>query len=94
MRLLEEDFMQASLEVINRSAILLHIPEEQSNYVRVILGGADGPLVTIDAAGHIHVTPSVGPGDPEVRKAVTGILQGIQEMSRIANQAKAAGSAG
>ena len=86
--------MRASLEVINRSPILLHIPEEQSNYVRVILGGADGPLVTIDAARHIRVTPSVGPGDPEVRKAVTGILQGIQEMSRIANQAKAAGSAG
>jgi hypothetical protein len=94
MRLLKESFMQASLEVINRSAILLHIPEEQGRYVKVILGGADGPLVTIDAAGHIHVTPSVGPGDPEVRKAVTGILQGIQDMSRIANQAKAAGSAG
>ena len=85
--------MQTSLEVINRSAILLHIPDERGNSVRVILGGADGPLVTIDPAGHIHVTPSVGPGDPEVRKAVTGILQGIQEMNRIASAAKAAGAA-
>jgi hypothetical protein len=85
--------MQTSLEVINRSCILLHLPE-QANSVRVILGGADGPLVTIDAAGHIHVTPSIGPGDPEVRKAITGILQGIQEVARIANEAKATGAAG
>jgi hypothetical protein len=36
------------------------------------------------------VSPSVGPGDPEVRKAVSGILQGIQEIARLANEAKAA----
>jgi hypothetical protein len=86
--------MPTSLEVINRSAILLHIPEEQGKSVKVILGGADGPLVTIDGAGHIHVTPSGGPGDPEVRKAVSGILQGIQEILRVSNEAKAAGAAG
>jgi hypothetical protein len=85
--------MCTSLEVINRSAILLHIPDDHGNSVRVILGGADGPLVTIDSAGHIHVLPSVGPGDPEVRKAVSGILQGIQEMARLANEAKAASTA-
>ena len=50
--------MRTSLEVINRSAILLHLPEEYGNSVKVILGGADGPLVTIDANGHIHVAPS------------------------------------
>jgi hypothetical protein len=82
--------MRTSLEVINRSAILLHIPDDHGNAVKVILGGADGPLVTIDAAGHIHVSPSVGPGDPEVRKAVSGILQGIQEITRLANEAKVA----
>ena len=82
--------MRMSLEVINRSAILLHIPDDHGNVVKVILGGADGPLVTIDRAGHIHVSPSVGPGDPEVRKAVSGILQGIQEIARLANEAKAA----
>ena len=84
--------MRTSLEVINRSAVLLHIPDEHGNSVRVILGGADGPLVTIDAAGHIHVTPSLGPGDPEVRKAISGILSGIQTIGRLANQANAAGA--
>jgi hypothetical protein len=84
--------MRTSLEVINRSAVLLHIPDEQGNSVRVILGGADGPLVTIDAAGHIHVLPSIGPGDPEVRKAISGILSGIQTIGRLANQANAAGA--
>lgn len=82
--------MRTSLEVINRSAILLHIPDDHGNAVKVILGGADGSLVTIDRAGRIHVSPSVGPGDPEVRKAVSGILQGIQEIARLANEAKAA----
>jgi hypothetical protein len=81
--------MHTSLEVINRSAILLHIPDDHGNAVKVILGGADGPLVTIDPAGHIHVSPSIG---PEVRKAVSGILQGIQEIARLANEAKAAGA--
>jgi hypothetical protein len=84
--------MRTSLEVINRSAILLHIPDDHGNSVKIILGGADGPLVTIDPTGHIHVSPSVGPGDPEVRKAVTGILRGIQEIARLANEAKAAAS--
>ncbi len=84
--------MRTSLEVINRTAVLLHIPDEHGNSVRVILGGADGPLVTIDAAGHIHVTPSIGPGDPEVRKAISSILSGIQTMGRLANQANAAGA--
>jgi hypothetical protein len=82
--------MRTSLEVINRSAILLHIPDDHGNSVKVILGGADGPLVTVDPAGHIHVWPAIGPGDPEVRKAVSGILQGIQEIARLANEAKAA----
>jgi hypothetical protein len=82
--------MSTSLEIINRSAILLHIPDQHGNSVKVILGGADGPLVTVDSAGHVHVSPAVGPGDPEVRKAVSGILQGIQEIARLANEATAA----
>jgi hypothetical protein len=82
--------LRTSLEVINRSAILLHIPDDHGNAVKVILAGADGPLVTINRTGHIHGAPSVGPGDPEVRKAVSGILQGIQKIARLANEAKAA----
>lgn len=84
--------MCTSLEVINRSAILLHVPDDHGNAVKVILGGADGPLVSIDPSGHIHVSPSVGPGDPEVRKAVSGILQGIREITRLANEGKVAAS--
>jgi hypothetical protein len=85
--------MCTSLEVINRSAVLLHIPEEHGNVVKVILGGADGPLVTIDPNGRIHVTPSVGPGDPELRKAISGILQGIQTIGRLAGEANAGAAA-
>jgi hypothetical protein len=81
--------MRTTLEIINRSAVLLHIPEEHGKSVKVILGGADGPLVTIDPNGHIHILPSVGPGDPELRKAISGILQGIQTMNHLASQAKA-----
>jgi len=84
--------MRTSVEVINRSAVLFHIPDEHGNSVRVILGGADGPLIAVDAAGHIHVTPSIGPGDPEIRKAISGILSGIQTIGRLANQANAAGA--
>jgi hypothetical protein len=83
--------MRTSLEVINRSAILLHLPGKHGNSVKVILGGADGPLVTIDVNGHIHVAPSVGPGDPEVRKAVSGFLQGIPEIDGW-QRSKAAGA--
>jgi hypothetical protein len=86
--------MPTSLEVINRSALLLHIPQEHGNAVRVILGGADGPLVTIDANGHVVVHPPQGPGDPELRHAISGILQGIQTIVRLAGQAGALGAAG
>lgn len=84
--------MHAQLEVLNHSAILLRIPEERGISVKVLLGGADGPLVTIDANGHIHVSPSGGPGDPEARNAVSAILKGIQTLSRISSQASAAGA--
>ena len=84
--------MHTSLEVLNHAAVLLHIPEEHGKSVRVLVGAADGPLITIDAAGHIHVSPSGGPGDPEVRKAVSAILQGIQTLGKLSNQANAAGA--
>jgi hypothetical protein len=74
-----------SLEIVNRSAVLLHIPDEHGNAVRVVLGGADGPLVTIDANGHIKVLPPQGPGDPELRKAISSILQGVQTIGRLAS---------
>lgn len=65
-----------SLEFLRETAFL-----ELANEVRVIFGGNDGILVTIDAAGHIQVSPPQGPGDPEVRQAVTSIIQGVQVLN-------------
>jgi hypothetical protein len=50
----------------------------RANGVRVIFGGNDGVLVTIDGNGVIHVLPPEGPGDPEVRQAVAAIVQGFK----------------
>ena len=84
--------MPTSLEVVNNSAVLLHIPVEHGNAVRVILGAADGPLVTIDSAGHIVISPPHG--DPELRKAVSGILQGVQILARMAREAHVGAAVG
>jgi len=84
--------MPISLEVVNKSAVLLHIPEENGKSVRVILGAADGPLVTIDSNGHIKIVPPQG--DPELRKAVSGILQGVQTLGRIAREVNAGAAVG
>lgn len=86
--------MPTSVEVVNKSAVVLHIPEERGNGVRVVLGGADGPLVTIDSNGHIKVLPPEGPGDPELRKAVSNILQGVQTISRLAREATVGAAVG
>jgi hypothetical protein len=45
---MKESAMRTCLEVINRSAVLLDLPGS----VKVILGGADRPLVTTDENGH------------------------------------------
>jgi len=45
---------------------------------RMIIGGSDGRVITIDDNGAIHVLPSGGPGDPEVKKAVASIASSIQ----------------
>ncbi len=75
--------MRVSMDIVNK-AVILNLVEEQGNEVRVILGGNDGILVTIDANGHIGVRGPEGPGDPEVRAAVTAILEGAAVLSRIA----------
>lgn len=87
-------YMPTTIEVVNKATVLLRIPEEPGNSVRVILGGADGPLVTIDANGHIKVLPPQGPGDPEIRKAIAGILQGVEVIGRLAVGAGAASAGG
>ena len=39
------------------------IPLTPGEVVRIVIGGADGTLITIDATGHIHIIPQPGP-DP------------------------------
>ncbi len=65
-----------------KTAIFEVISEEKIG-VRVIFGGNDGILVTIDPNGKVVVHPPDGPGDPELRKAVSAILQGVKVLNRI-----------
>jgi hypothetical protein len=63
------------------SSVLLNLEDDHGNGVRVIIGGNDGVLITIDGQGHIHVLPPEGPGDPEIRQAISQIVKGIQMLS-------------
>jgi len=71
--------MRRFVELMN-NAVFLTL---EAGPVRVIIGGNDGVLITIDANGHIVVTPPEGPGDPEVRQAVASIVQGVGALSRL-----------
>ena len=82
--------MRKSVELLN-NAVLLNA--ERGNEVRVIIGGNDGILITIDGSGHIHVTPPEGPGDPEMRQAVASIVQGVAVLSRLGAAEKGAAGA-
>ncbi|MGH9431673.1 MAG: hypothetical protein ACRD3T_09035 [Terriglobia bacterium] len=73
--------MHASLEIVDR-VVILNLPQEHGNGVRVIFGGNDGILITIDGSGHIVVRGPEGPGDPEVRQAMAGILSGVEVLAR------------
>lgn len=79
--------MQTSVQLLNKAVV---VQLEEGNYQRVIIGGADGILVTIDGQGHIHIIHPEGPGDPEVRKAVTTIQQSVQVLTRTGTQEAAA----
>jgi hypothetical protein len=85
--------MRRFVEVLNKS-VFLNV--EQGNEVTVIIGGNDGTLITIDGAGHIHVLPPEGPGDPEVRQAVSSILEGVAVLGELGaiegNAASASGA--
>jgi hypothetical protein len=71
--------MRTVVEIV-RDSVILNL---EAGPVRVIIGGNDGVLVTIDVNGHIHITPPEGPGDPEVRQAVTSVVEGIAALSRL-----------
>jgi hypothetical protein len=76
--------MDAKLELIG-NAVQVRLPVEQGNGVHVIVGGADGILITIDSHGRIHVRPPEGPGPTEdVRAAVAAIRENVQVLSKAA----------
>jgi hypothetical protein len=52
--------------------------------VHVIVGGADGTLVTIDAQGHIRVRPPEGPGPTEIREAVSAMIEAAGVIAKVA----------
>lgn len=58
-----------SMRYANDLLFLNHITEP-GNAVTLILGGNDGPLITIDGHGVIKVLPPEGPGDPETELAI------------------------
>jgi hypothetical protein len=61
-------------------------------YVRVLGGQGDGPLITVDAQGHIHVVGDPGPLPDRVAAAVRQIEIGAAEF-QAATQGLAAGVA-
>jgi hypothetical protein len=54
-------------------------------YVTVLAGEGDGPLITIDHNGHIHIGPDPRPVDREiageVREAAAQITQGVHDFT-------------
>ena len=69
--------MRASMEVYPNS-VLVKFLGRYDQVVKVVAGGGDGPLITIDTYGHIHVSPSQGPGDPELRRAFVSLAEILQ----------------
>jgi hypothetical protein len=59
------------------------MPKVPTKQVTVILGGADGTLITIDANGHIKIVPSHGPGDPELRRAIELIYERLEGVGQL-----------
>jgi hypothetical protein len=69
--------MRATAEFLNESLILTFFGNE-GNPARVIIGGNDGILVTIDGNGKIVIVPPEGPGDPELLTAFKSVFNGLQ----------------
>jgi hypothetical protein len=68
--------MRATAEFFNQS-LILNVSGNQGNPTRVIIGGADGTLITIGPDGQIIVTPPEGPGDPELKTAFRAIYHSL-----------------
>lgn len=67
---------------VSRGTIVAHIPLEHGRHVSVILGKADGPLVTIDENGHIKVSPQPGPYPEQFKTIATQLVTIAKALSR------------
>jgi hypothetical protein len=74
--------MRASLELLNNS-LILSILDGHGNPARVLIGGGEGILVTIDSNGNITVHPSGGPGDPELLTAFKSLNSSLGKIGGI-----------
>jgi hypothetical protein len=56
-------------------------------FVRVLGGQADGPLITVDSRGHIHIGPSdPGPLGERLQAAVREIEAGVGRFQQVATE--------
>jgi len=74
--------MRASVELLNKS-LILSILDGHGNPVRVLFGGNDGVLITINANGKITVLPPEGPGDPELRTAFKSLNSSLGKIGSL-----------
>jgi hypothetical protein len=72
--------VQASMRFAD-GYLFLNVLNAAAEEVTVIFGGNDGVLIYIDGRGVIHKLPPEGPGDPEIRQAVTSIVKAVNVMS-------------
>jgi hypothetical protein len=61
------------------------LPLIPGEVVRIIIGGADGTLITIDASGHIHIIPQPG----QTLTISSGAANAKDKNSREANESPA-----
>ena len=55
----------------------LFVPQLPGEVVRILIGGADGTLITIDANGHIKIIPTPGPDPYDTLRGAEGLAKGL-----------------
>jgi hypothetical protein len=68
--------MRATIEALDES-VRVSLIDATGSPTHVILGGADGVLITIDSAGRIHVLPPEGPGPTELQTAFASLRASV-----------------
>ncbi len=72
--------VQASMRFAD-GYLFLNVLNAAAEEVTVIFGGNDGVLIYLDGRGVIHKLPPEGPGDPEIRQAVTLVTKAVNVLS-------------